>query len=87
MENLLTIEVDRIHRFENGGPLRAFVDVILGGQFVIKGFRLVEGKNGLFVGMPSEVGKNGAFYNSVKPITKEAQVELSKAIIQAYQKK
>ena len=84
MEDQVKIEVDRLYRFDNGGQLKAFADIILGGQFAIKGFRVVEGKKGLFVSMPSEVGKDGTWYNTFKPITKEALAELSRVVLEAY---
>jgi DNA-binding cell septation regulator SpoVG len=34
--------------------------------------------------MPSEMGKDGAWYNTFKPITKEAQGELNKVVLDAY---
>ncbi|NQU73992.1 MAG: septation protein SpoVG family protein [Candidatus Omnitrophica bacterium] len=85
MEDQVNIEVDRIYRFENGSHLKAFADIVVGGQFAIKGFRIVEGKKGLFVSMPSDIGKNGNWYNTFKPITKEASLELNKVILGAYQ--
>jgi len=85
MEDQVNIAVDRIYRFENGSHLKAFADIVVDGQFAIKGFRIVEGKNGLFVSMPSEVGKNGNWYDTFKPITKEAIFELNKVILEAYQ--
>ena len=85
MNNQNTIEVDRIYRFENGGQLRAFADIVLAGQFVVKGLRIVEGKKGLFVSMPSEIGKDGNWYSTFKPLTKEVNSELSRVILEAYQ--
>jgi len=84
MEDQVKIEVDRICRFENGGQLKAFADIVVGGHFAVKGFRVVDGKKGLFVSMPSEVGKDGNWYNTFKPLTKEAHAELSKAVLEAY---
>ena len=84
METSVKIEVDRIYRFENGGQLKGFADIVIGGLFAVKGFRIVDGKKGLFVSMPSEMGKDGAWYNTFKPITKEAQAELNKTVIDAY---
>ena len=50
------------------GKINAFFDVELGG-FTIKGFKLIEGVNGMFVGMPSQKGKdeNGdeKYYNTI----------------------
>lgn len=84
MENQVKVEVDRIYRFDNGSQLKAFADILIGGQFAVKGLKVVEGKNGLFVGMPSEVGKDGNFYSTFKPVTKEANAELSRIILEAY---
>lgn len=85
MEDQIKVEVDRLYRFDNGGQLKAFADIIIGGHFAIKGFRVVDGKKGLFVSMPSEVGKDGKWYNTFKPITQEAQNELNRVVLEAYQ--
>ena len=84
MEDLMKIEVDRIYRFENGGQLKAFADITVGGQFSVKGFRVVDGKSGLFVSLPSEIGKDGNWYHTFKPLSKEIQTELSRVILEAY---
>lgn len=84
MEDVVKIEVDRLNRFDNGGQLRAFADIILGGHFAIKGFKVVDGKKGLFVSMPSEIGKDGNWYETFKPLTKEAHAELNRVILEAY---
>jgi stage V sporulation protein G len=77
------IQINRIHRFDGDSKLKAFVDITLAG-FVIKGLRIVEGKNGLFLGMPQEQGKDGKWYNCVQPVTKEAHQELTDFILAAY---
>ncbi|MFA5156870.1 MAG: SpoVG family protein [Candidatus Omnitrophota bacterium] len=80
-ENL--IQINRIHRFDGESKLKAFVDVTLAG-FLIKGLRIVEGKNGLFLGMPRQQGKDGKWYNSVSTVTKETHQELTDFILAAY---
>ena len=47
------------------GKLRAFFDLRTNEGIVIKGFKLVEGVNGLFVGMPSQKGKDEEFFDTV----------------------
>jgi len=47
--------------------------------------KIVEGKNGLFVSMPSELGKDGKWYNNVMPITREAREALSETLMEAYE--
>ena len=84
MENQINVAVDRLYRFENGGQLKAFADIIIGGQFSIKGFRVVDGKKGLFVSMPSEAGKDGKWYKTVLPLNREVMDKVEKLVLEAY---
>jgi len=77
------IQISRIHRLEGESKLKAFVDVTLAG-FLIKGLRIVEGKNGLFLGMPRQQGKDGKWYNCVSALNKEALKDLSDFVLAAY---
>ena len=53
------MKIDRMYKLEDGqfGKLRAFFDVVTEEGIVIKGFKLIESVNGLFVGMPSQKDK------------------------------
>ena len=65
------------------GKLRAFFDLKTNDGFIIKGFKLVEGINGLFVGMPSAQGKDGEYYDTVFA-DKELRDELQKIALRSY---
>ena len=78
------IEVSRIHKIDGDSKLKAFVDLSLGGV-IIKGLRVVAGSSGLFVGMPRHQGKDGKWYNTVYPSTKEIQKQISDLILAAYE--
>jgi len=78
------IQVSRIYRIEGDSKLKAFVDVSFGGV-VVKGLRIVDGSNGLFVSMPRHQGKDGKWYSTVYPTTKEIQKQLSDLVLAAYQ--
>lgn len=80
----IKIEVVRLYRFENDGPVKAFCDIQFDDDYVIKGFRVVEGKEGLFVGMPSGVGKDGRWYNTFLPLTDQVKGRIQEAVISAY---
>jgi stage V sporulation protein G len=80
----MDISIARIYRLETDGAMKAFVDVIIDNALIIKAFRIIEGKNGLFVSYPKDQGKDKRWYDIVRPITKEAQEQLSKALIDAY---
>ena len=57
----------RISRINKGswGKVRAFFDVETDEGFTMKGFKLIEGINGLFVSMPSEKNKDGDYQDTV----------------------
>ncbi len=78
-----TFQVSRICKVEGDTKLKAFADVSVAG-ILIKGFRIVEGSNGTFLGMPRHQGKDGRWYNTVYPTTKELQKELSDVVLSAY---
>ncbi len=79
------LEVIRLHRFENEGSLKAFADIQFNEEYVVKGFKLVQGKEGMFVSMPSEPGKNGKWYNTFLPLSDEVKGRISKAVFTAYE--
>lgn len=76
------IQVSRIYKLDGDSKLKAFVDVSLAG-FVIKGLRVVEGKNGLFLSMPSHKGNDGRWYNTIYT-SKETHQELTDLVLTAY---
>ncbi len=79
------LAVKRLVKFEGEGSLRAFCDIAIGEQFLVKGLRVVEGKNGLFVSMPRQQGKDSKWYDNVMPLTKEAKQEVNRVVLEAYQ--
>ena len=81
---VVDMSVKRLVKFENLGSLKAFCDLAVGEWFLIKGLRVVEGKNGLFVSMPRQQGKNGRWFDSVSVITKEIKKEVDQVVLEAY---
>lgn len=78
------LKVVRLHRFSGESRTRAFVDIAI-GDYIVKGLRVVQGANGLFLSMPSEKAKDGKWYNAFYPATKEAKEHLSEVVLAAYQ--
>lgn len=78
------IEVARIYRTSNGS-LKAFVDVIINSQVLVKGVKLVGNRDGeLFVAMPKQQGKNGRWYETISLLDEELKQELQEVILEAY---
>lgn len=65
---------------------KGFADVTFDDCFVVKGIRILDGKKGLFVAMPSEYSeKDDEYYDRCFPITKEFREELTDAILDGYE--
>ena len=47
------------------GKIRAFFDLQTEDGFTLKGFKLVEGINGLFVGFPSQKGNDEEYHDTI----------------------
>ncbi|HNX80837.1 MAG TPA: SpoVG family protein [Candidatus Omnitrophota bacterium] len=84
MEQESALKVVRMHRFSGESKTKAFVDVSL-GDFIVRGLRIVEGKNGLFLSMPQEKSKEGKWFNLFYAATKEAKQVLSNVVLSAYE--
>jgi len=82
--NLATVKVERVRLLTKESSVKAFCDILVGGSFVVKGLRVVNGKKGLFVGLPREKGKEDKYYDIFYPVSREAREELETAILEAY---
>ena len=69
------------------GNLKAFFDLETAEGITIKGFKVAEGKNGLFVGAPSEQDKNDKtkYWDRVL-MSKELKQELTEMALQEFRK-
>ena len=78
----------KIDRVLQSGKLKAIASVSLGGMFVVKGLKVMDGKKGLFVSMPQEVftGNDGKkqYSNLFFPMTNGAKEELQTAVLETY---
>ncbi|MBP6125120.1 MAG: septation regulator SpoVG [Leptotrichiaceae bacterium] len=71
---------------EEGGKLKAYVDITFEEEFVVHGLKIIEGQNGLFVAMPSRRMPNGEFKDIAHPITLELRSELTRVVLETYEK-
>ncbi|MCM8794682.1 MAG: SpoVG family protein [Candidatus Omnitrophica bacterium] len=85
MPQQIDVVVKQLNKFDGNGTLRAFCDIIIANSILVKGVKVVEGRNGLFVSMPREQGKDGNWYDTVIPLSKEVRQRLTERILEAYQ--
>ena len=81
------MKITRMNTLENkaGGKMAAFFDIQTSDEIIIKGFRLINGANGLFISSPDEKGKDGKYYESVI-LPKEMKSALEKIAVEEYKK-
>mgnify|MGYP003167923534 CR=1 FL=1 len=81
--SLLQFDV-RIQSIRPGESIKGTASVNINGAFAIRGVKIIEGSNGLFVSMPSY--KAGNEYKDICfPITQECRKRLNDAVIGAYE--
>jgi stage V sporulation protein G len=66
--------------------LKAFASITLDDSFVIRGLKIIEGKTGTFVAMPSRRRKDGEYQDIAHPINNDARAEMERIILDEYRK-
>ena len=66
------------------GSVKAIASANLDDCFAVKNIRVVEGKNGLFVSMPSYKGADGEYHDLCFSTTPELRKQLNSAVADAY---
>jgi stage V sporulation protein G len=64
--------------------LKAFASITLDNCFVVRGLKIIEGKSGTFVAMPSRRRKDGEYQDIAHPINNEARAVMERVILKAY---
>ena len=75
-----------IKKLFDEGNVKAAVSLNIEGVFVVRGARLVEGKNGLFVSMPSRKNAVGEYFDICFPINNETRLNILAIVTAAYEK-
>tara|TARA_R110002020_G_scaffold223840_9_gene433072 strand:- start:116 stop:352 length:237 start_codon:yes stop_codon:yes gene_type:complete len=76
------MEIERMTK-GSWGKIKAFFNVKVNG-FTIKGFKLIEGMNGMFVGVPS-IKKEDDTYDNTVLIDKDVMEDLKKTANKYYE--
>lgn len=74
----------RIYRVENTGDLKAFASVTFGNAFVVHGIKVMQGRESLFIRMPTKNKKTGEFKDVFHPISQAARESLLSAVLSKY---
>ena len=74
----------RVRKVNQIGKLKAYVTVTFDNQFVVHNIKIIEGKEGNFIAMPSRQLANGEFKDVAHPISSEFREHLQKVVMEAY---
>ncbi len=74
----------RIRKLSVEGKLRAYATVTFDDCFVVHNIKIIEGKAGLFIAMPSRKTAEGTYMDVAHPISPEFRAELQNTIISEY---
>ncbi|MBE6349746.1 MAG: septation regulator SpoVG [Spirochaetaceae bacterium] len=71
----------RIRKVAAEGKLKAYVTVTFDDCFVVHNVKIIEGKTGLFIAMPSRKTSTGDYKDVAHPISPEFRNELQDKIL------
>jgi stage V sporulation protein G len=74
----------RIRKVTGEEKLKAYVTVTFDDCFVVHNVKIIEGKSGVFIAMPSRKTRAGEYKDVAHPIHPEFRVELQKKILEKY---
>ena len=81
----MKITVDKIFKVNDESKMKGSVSVIIDDCFKITGIKVIEGKNGLFLSMPSRVLLDGTHRDIVYPINTETREMFNDVILKAFE--
>jgi stage V sporulation protein G len=75
----------RIRRVTTEGKLKAYVTVTFDDCFVVHNVKIIEGKSGVFIAMPSRKTRNGEYKDIAHPIHPDFRNRLQACILEAFE--
>ena len=75
----------RIRKVGEEGKMKAIASVTFDDEFVVHDIKVIEGRNGLFIAMPSRKMSDGDFRDIAHPLLSETRNRIKDAILNAYE--
>ncbi|MBR2095160.1 MAG: SpoVG family protein [Fibrobacter sp.] len=70
----------------NLGHMKGLATIVLNDQIQIRGLRVMDGENGMFVGYPNDPFYKGEDYRSIcLPITRQLREHIENCVLEKYQ--
>lgn len=82
----MTITDVRVRLVDKEGlNLKATASVTFDNAFVVHDIKVIEGREGLFIAMPSRKVPNGTYRDAAHPINTEARADIEEKVYKAYE--
>lgn len=83
----MSLEITEVRiALRDDDKLKAFASMTFNDAFVIRGLKIIEGTNGMFVAMPSRKKPDGTFQDIAHPINNESREKIEARILDEYEK-
>jgi len=79
----VTINLANLTLYPNE-KLKAFATIVIDQCFVVRGLKVIQGRDGLFVAMPNRPRPGGGFQDIAHPITPEARALVEREVLFGY---
>ena len=88
-QNKIEVTKVDVYPFKEGayiGHVKAIANIVLNDQVQVRGLRVMDGENGLFVSYPFDPFYKGEEYRSIFfPITRECRQHIENCVLEKYQ--
>jgi stage V sporulation protein G len=74
----------RVRKVSGEGKLKAYVTITFDNCFVVHNVKIIEGKTGVFIAMPSRKTRAGDYKDVAHPITPEFRADMQNKILDKY---
>ena len=75
-----------IRHVEEEGILKAYCSITMDDCFVMHNVKIIDGDQGLFIGMPSRRTESGEFKDVCHPIKQELRTYIQERVLEKYHK-
>jgi len=74
----------RVRKVTGEGKLKAYVTITFDNCFVVHNVKIIEGKTGVFIAMPSRKTRAGDYKDVAHPITPQFRAAMQETILNKY---
>ena len=78
------IQIRLVTKAIETGKLKAVASIVIDNAFAVHDIKIIEGKDGVFIAMPSRKTPDGTFRDIAHPINTESRTIVCDKILEAY---